>query len=99
MFVSTCAPLFFRDSIRISPKIGFSPLELCPKLLLRKFRNGTLTVGDSGRSIVVVIIKNHGLGQYGAKPHYSMLPKKTWTEIVEKDCKARALSGEDAMDR
>jgi len=26
-------------------------------------------------------------------------PKKNWREIVEKDCKARGLSREDAMDR
>jgi len=26
-------------------------------------------------------------------------PKKTWREIVEKDCKARGLNKEDAMDR
>jgi len=26
-------------------------------------------------------------------------PKKTWTEIVEKDCQARKLNREDAMDR
>ena len=26
-------------------------------------------------------------------------PKKTWREIVEKDCKARGLNREDAMDR
>ena len=26
-------------------------------------------------------------------------PKKTWTEIVEKDCQARQLNREDAMDR
>jgi len=25
-------------------------------------------------------------------------PKKTWTEIVEKDCQARGLNGEGAMD-
>ena len=25
--------------------------------------------------------------------------KKTWTEMVEKDCKARGLNREDAMDR
>jgi len=25
-------------------------------------------------------------------------PKKTWTEIVEKDCKARGLNREDAVD-
>jgi len=26
-------------------------------------------------------------------------PKKTWREIVEKDCRARGLKREDAMDR
>jgi len=26
-------------------------------------------------------------------------PKKTWTEIVEKDCRARGLNMEDAIDR
>ena len=26
-------------------------------------------------------------------------PKKTWREIVEKDCRARGLNTEDAMDR
>jgi len=26
-------------------------------------------------------------------------PKKTWTEIVEKDCQAHELNREDAMDR
>ena len=26
-------------------------------------------------------------------------PKKTWREIVEKDCKAHGLNSEDAMDR
>ena len=25
-------------------------------------------------------------------------PKKTWTEIVQKDCQARKLNTEDAMD-
>ena len=25
-------------------------------------------------------------------------PKKTWTEIVEKDCQARGLNREDSMD-
>jgi len=33
----------------------------------------------------------------GARPRSR--PKKTWREIVEKDCKARGLNGEDAMDR
>jgi len=26
-------------------------------------------------------------------------PKKTWREIVEKDCQSRGLNREDAMDR
>jgi len=26
-------------------------------------------------------------------------PKKTWREIVDKDCQARKLNKEDAMDR
>jgi len=26
-------------------------------------------------------------------------PKKTWTEIAEKDCQARGVNREDAMDR
>ena len=26
-------------------------------------------------------------------------PKKTWTEIVQKDCQAHKLNGEDVMDR
>jgi len=26
-------------------------------------------------------------------------PKKTWRQIVEKDCRARGLNTEDAMDR
>ena len=26
-------------------------------------------------------------------------PKKTWTEVVQKDCQARNLNREDAMDR
>jgi len=26
-------------------------------------------------------------------------PKKTWRQIVEKDCRARGLNREDAMDR
>jgi len=26
-------------------------------------------------------------------------PKRTWTEVVEKDCQARKLNKEDAMDR
>ena len=33
----------------------------------------------------------------GARPRGR--PKKTWREIVEKDCKARGLDREDAMDR
>ena len=33
----------------------------------------------------------------GARPRGR--PKKTWTETVEKDCRARALNREDAMDR
>ena len=33
----------------------------------------------------------------GARPRGR--PKKTWREIVEKDCKARGLKREDAMDR
>ena len=33
----------------------------------------------------------------GARPRGR--PKKTWTEIVEKDCKERGLNREDAMDR
>jgi len=32
----------------------------------------------------------------GARPSR---PKKTWREIVEKDCQARGLNREDAMDR
>jgi len=32
----------------------------------------------------------------GARPNGR--PKKTWKEIVEKDCQARKLSREDAMD-
>ena len=33
----------------------------------------------------------------GARPRGS--PKKTWTEIVEKDCQASKLNREDAMGR
>ena len=33
----------------------------------------------------------------GARPRGR--PKKTWTEIVVKDCQARKLNKEDAMDR
>jgi len=33
----------------------------------------------------------------GARPRGR--PKKTWREIVEKDCQARRLNREDAMDR
>jgi len=33
----------------------------------------------------------------GARPRGR--PKKTWTEIVDKDCRARGLNMEDAMDR
>jgi len=33
----------------------------------------------------------------GARPRGRS--KKTWTEIVEKDCQARKLNREDAMDR
>jgi len=33
----------------------------------------------------------------GARPRGR--PKKTWREIVQKDCQARKLSREDAMDR
>jgi len=33
----------------------------------------------------------------GARPRGR--PKKTWREIVEKDCKARGLNREDATDR
>jgi len=33
----------------------------------------------------------------GAKPKGR--PKRTWTETVEKDCQARKLNMEDAMDR
>jgi len=33
----------------------------------------------------------------GARPRGR--PKKTWRQIVEKDCKARGLNREDAMDR
>jgi len=33
----------------------------------------------------------------GARPRGR--PKKTWTEIVEKDCQARKLNREDATDR
>jgi len=33
----------------------------------------------------------------GPKP--SGRPKRTWTEVVEKDCQARKLNKEDAMDR
>jgi len=33
----------------------------------------------------------------GARPRGG--PKKTWREIVEKDCQARGLNREDAIDR
>jgi len=33
----------------------------------------------------------------GARPRGR--PKKTWTEVVQKDCHARKLNREDAMDR
>jgi len=33
----------------------------------------------------------------GARPRGR--PKKTWTEIVEKDCQVHGLNREDAMDR
>jgi len=33
----------------------------------------------------------------GARPR--VRPKRTWTEIVVKDCQARGLNREDAMDR
>jgi len=33
----------------------------------------------------------------GARPRGR--PKKTWREIVEKDCQARKLNREEAMDR
>jgi len=35
--------------------------------------------------------------EQGAKPRGR--PKKTWTEIVQKDCQAGTLNTEDAMDR
>jgi len=34
--------------------------------------------------------------EYGVK---SPRPKRTWTEVVEKDCQARKLNKEDAVDR
>ena len=33
----------------------------------------------------------------GARPRGR--PKKTWTEIVQNDCQARNLNGEDTIDR
>jgi len=33
----------------------------------------------------------------GARPRGR--PKKTWTDVVQKDCQARKLNREDAMDR
>ena len=33
----------------------------------------------------------------GARPRGR--PKRTWRQIVEKDCRARGLNREDAMDR
>jgi len=36
-----------------------------------------------------------GEEMYGARPRGR--PKKTWTEIVQKDCQARKLIGEFAM--
>jgi len=33
----------------------------------------------------------------GARP--KVRPKKTWREIVEKDCQSRKLNREDVMDR
>jgi len=39
----------------------------------------------------------YGYEVEGARPRGR--PKKTWTEIVQKDCKARKLNREDAMDR
>jgi len=33
----------------------------------------------------------------GARPRGR--PKRTWTEVVQKDCQARKLNREDAMDR
>jgi len=37
-----------------------------------------------------------GCEEEGARPRGR--PKKTWTEIVKKDCQARKLNREDAMD-
>jgi len=36
------------------------------------------------------------MGYQGARPRDR--PKKTWREIVEKDCQVRGLDREDAMD-
>jgi len=39
----------------------------------------------------------YGVWSGGARPRGR--PKKTWREIVEKDCQVRGLNREDAVDR
>jgi len=38
-----------------------------------------------------------GEEMYGARPRGR--PKNTWTKIMQKDCQARELNREDAVDR
>jgi len=57
-----------------------------------------LTIVCSSKSRLVLL--SHTFLVYeveGARPRGR--PKKTWREIVEKDCQARGLNREDAMDR
>ena len=35
----------------------------------------------------------------GSRPRGTGRPKRTWREVVQKDCQARNLNREDAMDR
>ena len=47
--------------------------------------------------MLVILKKCMEYEMEGARPRGR--PKKTWTEIVEKDCQAHGLNREDAMDR
>ena len=72
----------------------------------REIRNREYNLGTTAKQAVTVracVVKRrwlgeekHGVWSRGSKPRGR--PKMTWTEVVEKNCQARKLNKEDAID-
>ena len=74
---------------------------------MRETRNRLYNIGTTAKQVgmvwTCVAKRRHGLGKEimeyeveGSRPRGR--PKRTWREVVQKDCQAHKLNCEDAMD-